>query len=77
MGLKSDGTMVAVGWNGLGQCDVSGWTDIIQIAAGGIHTVGLKSDGTVVTTGGTTTGGSVTSAAGRTSRRLTQSAGIR
>ena len=28
IGLKSDGTVVAVGNNDYGQCDVSGWTDI-------------------------------------------------
>ena len=28
VGLKSDGTVVAVGSNSFGQCDVSGWTDI-------------------------------------------------
>ena len=28
VGLKSDGTVVATGDNGAGQCDVSGWTDI-------------------------------------------------
>ena len=27
------------------------WTDIVSIAAGGYHTVGLKVDGTVVATG--------------------------
>ncbi len=26
MGLKADGTVVAVGWKDDGQCDVSGWT---------------------------------------------------
>ena len=51
MGLKSNGTVVAVGCNALGQCDVGGWTDIVQVAAGGYHTVGLKSDGTVVAVG--------------------------
>jgi alpha-tubulin suppressor-like RCC1 family protein len=49
--LKADGTVTAVGLNDSGQCDVSGWTDIIQIAAGYDHTVGLKADGTVVATG--------------------------
>ena len=29
MGLKSDGTVVAVGNNDYGKCDVSGWTDIM------------------------------------------------
>ena len=51
VGLKSDGTVVACGWNERGQCNVSGWTDIVAIAAGTFHTVGLKSDGTVVACG--------------------------
>jgi hypothetical protein len=51
VGLKSDGTVVAVGRNSEGQCNVGSWTDIIQIAAGEYHTVGLKSDGTVVAVG--------------------------
>ena len=51
VGLKSDGTVVAVGRNYEGQCDVSGWTDIVAISAGNDHTVGLKSDGTVVAVG--------------------------
>jgi alpha-tubulin suppressor-like RCC1 family protein len=51
VGLKSDGTVVAVGYYDLGQTDVGGWTDIIQVAAGHLHTVGLKSDGTVVAVG--------------------------
>ena len=51
VGLKSDGTVVAVGDYGEGQCEVSGWTDITQVAAGGEHTVGLKDDGTVVAVG--------------------------
>ena len=50
VGLKSDGTVVAVGSNSLGQCDVEGWTDIVAVSAGARHTVGLKSDGTVVAT---------------------------
>ena len=50
VGLKSDGTVVAVGDNGGGKCNVGGWTDIIQVDADYYHTVGLKSDGTVVTT---------------------------
>ena len=50
VGLKSDGTVVAVGYNDDGQCDVSDWTNIVAVSAGGSHTVGLKSDGTVVAT---------------------------
>ena len=52
VGLKSDGTVVAVGSNDCGQCNVGGWTDIVAVSAGFSHTVGLKSDGTVVVVGG-------------------------
>ena len=51
VGLKSDGSVVAVGDNCYGQCDVDGWAGIIQVAAGGGHTVGVKSDGTLVAVG--------------------------
>ena len=51
VGVKSDGTVVAVGKNDYGQCDVSGWTDILAVSAGSNHTVGLKADGTVVAVG--------------------------
>ncbi len=51
VGLKRDGTVVAVGNNDDGQCDVSGWSDIIAVSAGYYHTVGLKRDGTVVAAG--------------------------
>ena len=51
VGLKRDGTVVAVGFCTFGQCDVSGWTDIVAVAAGDYHTVGLKRDGSVVAVG--------------------------
>ena len=51
VGLKSDGTVVAVGCNDAGQRDVGGWTGINQTDAGFWHTVGLESDGTVVAVG--------------------------
>jgi hypothetical protein len=51
VGLRSDGTVVAVGSNDGGQCDVSSWTNITQVSAGRYHTVGLRSDGTVVAVG--------------------------
>jgi hypothetical protein len=51
VGLKADGTVVAVGFNYNGQCNVNNWTDIIQISVGWAHTVGLRSDGTVVAVG--------------------------
>jgi len=34
VGVKADGTVVAMGLNSDGQCNVGGWTDIIQVAAG-------------------------------------------
>src|SRR4030042_5835621 len=43
VGLRSDGTAVAVGHNWWGQCNIGSWRQIIQVAAGGYHTVGLKS----------------------------------
>lgn len=51
LGLRSDGTVVAVGETKYGQCNVSTWTDIVAIAAGNRHTVGLRRDGTVVAVG--------------------------
>ncbi len=49
--LKSNGAVVAVGYNEYGQCDVSDWSDIVAVSAGFSHTVGLKADGTVMTVG--------------------------
>ena len=34
-----------------GQCDVETWSDIVTIAAGKYHTVGVRKDGTVVAAG--------------------------
>jgi alpha-tubulin suppressor-like RCC1 family protein len=51
VGLKSDGTAIAAGYNGEGQCNVTGWPAVIQVAASYGHTVGLRSDGTVVAVG--------------------------
>jgi|GEM_PF-971280 len=50
VGLLSDGTVVATGWNRNGQCDVDSWSDIVAVAAGDSHTVGLRGDGTVTVT---------------------------
>lgn len=52
VGLRADGTVVAVGDNSCGQCNVSGeeWKNIVAIAAGDWHTVGLRADGSVVST---------------------------
>ncbi|MHB1323465.1 MAG: RCC1 domain-containing protein [Coriobacteriia bacterium] len=51
LGLRSDGTVVAVGPGFASKYDVSQWTDITQVAAGLDHSVGLRSDGTVVAVG--------------------------
>ena len=51
VGLKADGTVVAVGDNSYDQCEVFDWRDIVAISAGYGHTVGLKADGTVVAVG--------------------------
>ena len=56
VGLKANGTVVAMGYNYYGQCDVDDWTDIVAISAGGYYTVGLKADGTVVAGGYNTDG---------------------
>ena len=45
------GSRGAGGWNDDGQLKLNGWTDIVAVAAGRAHTLGLKSDGTVVAAG--------------------------
>ena len=50
-GLKSDGTVIATGDNGYGQCEVSNWKDIVDISVNDWNTFGLKADGTVVVVG--------------------------
>lgn len=51
VGLRADGTVVAVGQNEDGECNVGAWSNIIAISGGSGHTVGLKSNGTVVAVG--------------------------
>ncbi len=60
VGLKSDGTVVAVGRNKEGECNVSDWRDIEAIAVGNVHmatntgnahTIGLTCDSTAVAVG--------------------------
>lgn len=52
VGLKQDGSVVAVGDNEFNQCNVTGseWHDIIAISAGAYHTIALRNDGKVLTT---------------------------
>lgn len=51
VGLKDNGTALAVGISNHNQSNVSSWRDIRQISTGGWHTIGLKSNGTAVATG--------------------------
>ena len=51
VGLRTDGTVVAVGSNMSGQCDVSTWRDITMVSAGWRHTLGLFRDGCAVAVG--------------------------
>jgi len=51
VGLRADGTAVAVGRNDVGECDVSSWRDLVAVSAAYYFTVGLRSDGTVVAVG--------------------------
>ena len=50
VGLKRNGTVVAIGDNGKGQCEVDSWENITAVSAGAFHTVGLTQEGKVVTT---------------------------
>lgn len=54
VGLKSDGSVIAIGDNEYGQCDVdnSEWKKgIVKIATGDWYTVGLTAEGNVIITG--------------------------
>ena len=51
VGLRADGTVVAVGNNDYGQINVEWWENVVDISTSGTHTVGLLADGTVVATG--------------------------
>lgn len=49
LGLRSDGRVEKI--DSSGDIDVSGWRNIVSVAAGTFHGVGLRSDGTVVAAG--------------------------
>ena len=51
VGIKSNGTVVAVGNNNYGSCNVSAWGSIVSVACGDYHTAGLLSDGRCVAVG--------------------------
>jgi len=53
LGLKSDGSIVAWGWNQAGMCSVpSPNADFVAVDGGAYHTLALKSGGVVVAWGG-------------------------
>ena len=49
--VRDDKTVAACGDNSSGQCEVEGWSDVVQVSAGAEHTVALRSDGTVLACG--------------------------
>ena len=51
VGLRTDGTVTAVGRDSSGKCAVDDWEHIIAVAAGMDHTLGLRQNGTVLATG--------------------------
>lgn len=51
MAVRSDGTVKAGGDNSYGRCNVQNWNEIVSVAAGTGHSVGLRADGTVVAAG--------------------------
>ena len=51
LGVRVDGTVVAVGLNRYEQMNVSDWNNIVAVSASPKHSAGLRADGTVVATG--------------------------
>lgn len=49
--VTSSGNVLACGDNSYGQCDVSAWSNVTDVAAGAYHTLALKDDGTVLSAG--------------------------
>ena len=49
-GLKKDGTVVISGIDTKGQCNVQDWKDIVAVYANSNETIGLKNDGTIIST---------------------------
>ena len=48
VGLRRDGTAVAVGGNRYEQCEVGTWRDLVAVDANAQYSLGLRGDGTVV-----------------------------
>ena len=60
LGLKADGSVMALGSNRFGQCEVSDWKDIVFITAQlGTAAIGVRADGTVVIAGETEFAGEI------------------
>ena len=51
LGLLRNGTVVAAGTTGVGECAVWDWKNILAITAGRKYTIGLRKDGSVLMTG--------------------------
>ena len=49
--LNPDGTVVAVGENKYGECDVQYWIDMVEVSAGTNYTIGLRDNNTVMALG--------------------------
>ncbi len=49
--LRNDGTVLACGDNGFGQCEVGSWRGVTAVCAGAYHTAALFADGTVAAVG--------------------------
>jgi hypothetical protein len=59
--LMDDGTVRAFGDNSFGQTEVSSWQNVVWVAAGAYHTLGLTEDGRVLSCGDNTHGQTDTS----------------
>ncbi len=64
LGLRENGTVAAAGNSNYGSLNVGGWTGIVQIACGEMHSLGLRSDGQVVSCGRDYYGQTMTDASG-------------
>ena len=51
VGVRKDGTVLALGDNDEGQCNTKKWRDIVTVSARGNTTIGVKKDGTIIATG--------------------------
>jgi len=47
LGLKSDGTAIAIGENEFGQCNVENWKNIASVVASTEYSIGIGEDGDI------------------------------